>query len=290
MPKSSPDDRTPAANTFFGSSLERAAPTDGVRLPDRFTAKELESAWVRANQPYERLFALPKETREELRHPFTLRVYLDLVAQGDGPPQQTRRTDLLRAWLDRRLDVEIRPTERLSRQQLEQSLIAIAAKLIEARGGSLCVDELSGVPRFNPTHPPGPVVERLLAANILESVPGRRDHIRFAVEAVQDFYRAEAEMEVINGAPVHAAEEFAKISFTEAYPRLARISQMLQVRDESHQEFVACLAAADPRKGAVVMRCDPSQYPPSLREAVLDALGCRLPLATAFAARLLFIS
>jgi hypothetical protein len=265
------DDRTPTV-TALGSSVKRTDRTDGIRLPDRFTAEELETAWVRAGCPPAHLFALPRETHEELHHPFTLRVYLDLLAQGGGPPRQTTQADLLRAWLDRRLDTEIRSSDRLSHQQFEQALVTIAIKLSEAGGGSLSVDDLSGVPRFDPHNPPGLVVERLLAANILESVPGRRDRIRFTVEAVQEFYRAEGEMATIDKAPALAAEEFARLSFTEAYPRLSRIAQLLG-NSEAHQQFVACLASADACKAAVVMRSAPSKYPSSVREQVVSVLG-----------------
>jgi hypothetical protein len=288
MPSADRDDRN-ASMVESDWSVEVTDPTDGTRIPDKFTAKELETAWIRAGQPRDRFFLLPSETREELRHPFTLRVYFDLLEIGGIPPQPTR-ADLLRVWLDRRLTKEVNPAERLTQEQFRQALVTIAARLAEVGGGCLSVDDLEGVPRFDATHPPGPVVERLLAANILESVPDQPDRIRFAVEAVQDFYRAEAEMAEIVRTPDKSAQTFAGLSFTEAYPRLARIGQLL-VTSEARHRFVACLAAADACKAAVVVRCDPSKYASSLRHAVADALGSQITarhrVRGAFAIRLL---
>lgn len=274
MPRDILDERAPAM-TATGATMARTDPTDGVRLPDRFTEREQETAWVRAGRSRERLFALPAETREELRHPFTLRIYLDLLSQGEGLPRQTTRADLLEAWLNRRLDAETVPRKRLSRHQFRQALILVATRLAESGGGSLSVDDLSGVPRFDPRHPPGPVVERLLAANILESVPGHPDRIRFAVEAVQDFYQAEAEVEAIAEAPAQMAERFANLRFSDAYPRLARIGQLLTNHEARHQ-FMDCLADADPSKAAVVLRENPSKYQPLLRQKVVDGLGLEI--------------
>jgi hypothetical protein len=273
MPEDAPNDRTPT-RTGARSSVERTDPAEGIRLPDRFTEAELQAAWGRAGQPVPQLFALSEEAREELRHPFTLRVYLDLVSEGVVPPRPATRAELLELWLNRRLDTEAAPSERITRQQFQTALRIIATRLAESSGGSLLVDDLDGadVPRFDATRPPGPVVERMLAANILESVPGHPDHIRFAVEAVQDFYRAEAEVAAIVEAPGRVAEQFGRLRFTAAYPRLARIGQML-VSHEVRHTFVTHLANADPRKAAVVLRADPAKYSPELRRKVTAELG-----------------
>jgi HEAT repeat protein len=271
MPKNEIDGREPtsiAAEVY----LDRVEPTDGIPLPDRFTEDELKGAWVRAGCLLTQLSALPQEAREELRHPFTLRVYLDLLAGQGGPPKRITRSDLLETWLSRRLEKEAVPTERLAPQQFRDALIAIALRVAKDGGGSLPVDELTNVPRFDPTAPPGPIVERLLRANILESVPGRPDRIRFVFEAVQDFYRAEAEIIAIEKDPEQAAKQIAALRFTDAYPRLARIGRLLIDKEARHQ-YAKYLAAADPRKAAIVVRCDPSRYEPSVRQQVTDGLG-----------------
>jgi HEAT repeat protein len=273
MPKGSEDDRTPFS-VAMQSSVERTDPVEGIRLPDKFTEAELEAVWVRAGQAGEQLFALPAEAREELRHPFTLRVYLDLLREGSVPPRLTTRAGLLEAWLNRRLDAEAVPEERLTRQQFQETLRIIATRLAEATAGSLVVDDLADadVPRFDAAHPPGPAVERLIAANILESVPGSPDRIRFVVETVQDFYRAESEVAAIAEAPAQAAERFCQLGFTEAYPRLARIGQLL-VNQEARHAFAEHLASADPRLAAVVVRADPTKYTQGGRRKVVEELG-----------------
>jgi hypothetical protein len=271
MQREAPDERTPAT-TLRRSSFERTDPADGIRLPDRFSEGDLEAAWLRAGRSRDSLFGLPGEAREELRHPFTLRVYLDLSSSGSAVSGRTRRAELLEAWLNRWLDQEAVPGERLTRQQYQQALGVIATLLAGSGAGSLAVDDLAGVPRFDRTRPPGPVVERLVAASVLESVPGQPDRIRFAVETVQDFYRAEAEVTAIVAAPAHAAEEHAKLRFTEAYLRLTRIGQLL-AKVEARHEFVGHLADADPLKAAVVLRADPTRYEPELQRKVTAELG-----------------
>src|SRR5205823_2104649 len=114
---------------------------------------------------------------EELRHPFTLRVYLDLLSAASISPELTTRAELLEAWQNRRLDVEAVAGERLTRQQFQKALRFVASRLAESRTGSLAVDDLVGVPRFDPARPPGAVVERLVTANVLESLPGHPDRI-----------------------------------------------------------------------------------------------------------------
>ena len=274
MQSEAPDERTATAATER-SSGERTDPAAGIRLPDRFREGELEAAWLRASRSRESLFGLSAESREELRHPFTLRVYLDLSSSGIVLPGRITRAELLEAWLNRRLDLETVAGERLTRQQYQQALRTIANRLAESGAGSLSVDDLAGLPRFDSARPPGPAVERLIAANVLESVPGQPDRIRFAVEAVQDFYRAEAEVGAIVAAPARMAEEFGKLRFTEAYPRLARIGQLL-VKEDARHDFVGYLALADPRKAAVVLRANPAGYDPEVRQMLIADLGLQI--------------
>lgn len=271
MHADAPDDRT-AATTTSRASVELVDPADGIRLPDRFSEPELEAAWVRAGRSPEQLLALPLEAREELRHPFTLRVYLDLWPVGSAPPGLTSRAELLEAWLNRRLDAEAVPEEWLTRRQYQDALRTVAARLAESDAGSLAVDDLTGVPRFDPARPPGVVVERLVAANVLESVPGHADRIRFAVEAVQDFYRAEAEVAAIVAAPLQSADDLAELTFTKAHTRLARIGQ--RIKDEPcRNEFVSRLAERDAAKAAVVLRAAPLAFESSVRKAVAAKLA-----------------
>ena len=251
-------------------SFERRELSDGIQLPDRFTKAELDEAWQRAGRSGRELDILPAESKEELRHPFTLRVYLDLCTSGCHESIQVMRASLLETWLNQRLDAEV--SGRLSRDLFQMTLRWIAKRLGELSVGSLAVDEMGGVPRFNAANPPGEVVERLIHSNILESVSGRRDHVRFAVESVQDFYRAEAELGDVVAAPRDVAEKFARLPFTEAYGRLARLGQLLVNVEERH-EFIDGLGTADARMAAVVLRADPKSYGSGARKRVCEQLG-----------------
>jgi hypothetical protein len=265
------EDRSPMTNARR-FAVEQSDPESGVRLPERFSPEELENAWLRGGLSREQLFLLPPESREELRHPFTLRVYLDLCANENAPSRPFTRVDLLQTWLNRRLDLEASVSERATRQTYQEALRIIAGRLAEVGGGSLAVDDLDTVPRFDAVRPPGVVVERLVAANILETVPGHLDRIRFAVEAVQDFYHAESEVASIVEAPSEAAEQFARLSFTKAYPRLARIGQRL-FNEPARHEFARHLADVDARMAGIVIRADPTKYTHDVRRAVTEELG-----------------
>jgi HEAT repeat protein len=271
MPKPALDNRSPV-NVAEPQQPDRVDPVGGIRLPDRFTEDELEAAWLRAGQARQRLFALPAEVRGELRHPFTLRVFLELRSQDGGIPPIPTRVALLECWLNRRLDAESLPRDRITRSLFQRALRTLASRAADANSGSICVDDLSDVPRFNPAHPPGPVLQRLIEANILEPVPGQPDRIRFAVEAVQDFYRAEADIEEIRAAPAPMAEAYSRLSFTAAYTRLERVGHRLA--DESvRDEFARRLAELDARMATVVVRASVGRFSPDIRRKIAEELG-----------------
>src|SRR5208337_3074644 len=108
MPPTAPKERSPV-KVAERNQAERSDPANGVRLPDRFSEDELEAAWLRASQPRQDLFAFPDDVRGELRHPFTLRVFLELRNQGGHLPQTLTRVALLECWLNRRLDTVALP-------------------------------------------------------------------------------------------------------------------------------------------------------------------------------------
>ena len=272
LPQSRPDDH--AAGIPLGRSpVERHDPLRGNRLPDRFTQHELEGAWEHGGQAPERLFAPSNRFREELRHPFTLRIYLDLISGPGAAVAVSTRSELMGLWLDRRLEAEAtRGGQRLSKEILQTALRIIATRIAESGDASSAVDALSGVPRFDATHPPGPVVEQLLNANILETLPGAPDRIRFAIEAVQDFYRAEADVADIVTAPEHMAERLSQSLFSDIAPRLTRIGQLLATQEVRHR-FVDCLAGFDVHMAAVVLQSATTQYTPEVRQRVTADLA-----------------
>jgi HEAT repeat protein len=274
MPGTVSDDRSPV-NISERRQDERLDPVDGFRLPDRFSEEELEAAWLRSGQPRHDLFDFPAEAREELRHPFTLRVFLDLRRQEWLPPRILTMTVLLERWLNHRLDTETMPRERITRLQFQEALRLVATRLTAANAGHVTVDELGGVPRFDPTHPPGPVVQRLIEANILESLPGQPDKLRFSVAAVYDFYQAEADFEEIKNNPGEMAERYSRLSFTTAYPRLARLGYRL-VEEGVRDEFARRLADQDARMAAIVLRAAVAKYPPDIRARTVGGLGDQL--------------
>jgi HEAT repeat protein len=274
MPPLAVDERSPV-NVIERQQVERNDPVAGIRLPDRFSGDELEAAWLRAGQSRQDLLTLPTDVRGELRHPFTLRVFLELRSQGGGMPPSLTRAALLECWLNRRLDAESLPRDRITRNLFQQSLRALASRLAVANSGSISVDELTDVPRFDPAYPPGPVVQRLIEANILETVPGQPDKIRFAIEAVQDFYRADADIEAISNDPASVAEEYEGLRFTTAYTRLERIGHGLA--DESvRDDFASYLAVLDARMAAVVVRAAAGRFSPDTRRTIAEELGQQL--------------
>lgn len=274
MPNPNPNTHSPV-RVSDRSQIEKSDPAAGLRLPDRFSESELEAAWLRAGRSRSELYNLPSEARFEIRHPFTLRVILDLQMQDGKLPDSVTRMALLERWLNHRLDAEAILSERITRSQFQQALRMVASRITETNTCSVAVDGLSGVPRFDSIHPPGPVVQRLIGAGILESLPNQPDHIRFTIEAVQDFYRAEADVEDIKSDPSRIASCFSHLSFTSAYPRLVRIGNRL-VEEEVRQKFVLQLLEADAKMAAVVVRAKPQCYTSDIIETIASKLSSQI--------------
>ncbi len=164
------------------------------------------------------------------------------------------------------------PRERITRSHFQQALRVVARRLADANSGSVSVDELTGVPYFNPAKPPGLVVQRLIEASILESLPGRPDRVRFSVEAVQDYYQAEVDIEEIKADPSRMAEVYSRLQFTTAYLRLLRIGHS-QVGGGDLDEFARRLAELNAWMAAVVLRPAPHRFSPDIRARIADELG-----------------
>lgn len=283
-------DRVPIGDQ---SPLEEGHVTDGIRLPDRFAEQELVTAWRAAGLSLDRLYALPPDTRDELRHPFTLRTYADLPDLQDAPKRLTRY-ELLEMWLNHRLRITANRSERVSLDTFHAALRAIASRL-GAGAGCVSVDDLIDVPRFTPGNPPGPVVEHLLGASILESVPDDPSLIRFVHEAVRDYYRAEIDLESLSVNPKAVATQFSRSRFTIAYPRLSRLGKLLASRADKCGEqwltFLESLTAANCSMAAVVLMASPMSYPQQIRQDIIDGvasnISSRFSVHAAFAITLL---
>jgi hypothetical protein len=271
MPRIMGDERTPTTTSWYDQA-RRHDPASGVRIPEQFSLADLERAWVRGGRAVEDLHCLPAATQAELRHPFTLRIFLDL-AETHGAGQGVRtRTEVLGAWLDNRLAAEEKAEDYLTRKVYHDALRTIATKLQEVGSGSIPLDDLRDVRRFDQTSPPGPVVRRLLSANLLETVPDQPDRIRFAVEAVQDFYLGEADFLAVVERPTEVADRLGRQTFSEVHNRLQRLGQRI-AGHLCRSDFVIRLASHDPAKAALVLQAAPLAYEPSVRSEVVGRLG-----------------
>jgi hypothetical protein len=257
------------------SQVEKTDPAYGVRIPDLFTEEELEAAWLRAGRNRSDLLTLSVDARAELRHPFTLRTFLEVISQEGIPAIKITKAALLELWLNRRLDVESLPQERITQSHFQTALQVVAGQIAESNTGSVSVDSLTNVPRFDSTRPPGPVLQRLIDASILESLPRQTDHIRFTVEAVQDFYLAEADVGKIKNDVKSMVEIFSKLTFSSAYTRLVRIGSRIVTEEVCH-EFIRLLLHVDVRKAAILLRASPSHYDPEIRAKIADELGTQI--------------
>ncbi len=288
MARMSTDDRE-AATPSNRSALTQSEPSAGVRLPGPFSLAELKGAWIAAGRPPDALSALRGEVREELRHPFTLRAFLELSAGAEVVSAPTR-TDIMSAWLDVRLRAEEDPASRITAEVYRVTLVEVAKRISATNAGSIGVDELHGVSRFDASRPPGPVVERLLHVGILESLPGRADRIRFVFEAVQDFFLAEDDVAAVASDTQTVALDLVKGSFSKAYIRLERLGRGL-IGSPLRNELLSALADLDPVRAAVVMQAHPSAYDSEVRERIVTALeeglGSRHRARAAFSANLL---
>ncbi len=260
--------------------IEPANQTDKLRevgspltFPKQFCEQELRRAWIRAGRPATELYGLPTEVRDALRHPFTLHAFLDLLqATGCIPPLVLSRPGILEAWLNLRLDAEAVQCEHLARDVYRQALCIFAARLDDSATGWLSVDELKDVPRFDVSRPPGPVIDRLIASNIIQTVPGHAERIRFSFEAVHDYFLAEHEVTQISSDPAKVLEPYRRLNFSQCCTRLAQIGRKTP-GVANRNEFVALLTDDDPAKAAVVLRAEPLQFGSEIRSKVVDGLA-----------------
>lgn len=128
------------------------------RLPGLLSDDELNRAWQRSGRDTRSLYELPPSTRNELRHAFTLRVYLDLTQAHSQTPPKPTRSSLIDLWLRRRLETESARLPRCSAEMLAKNLKLIAKRLDTEASSSLSVDQLTEIDRFDPVNPPGPAM------------------------------------------------------------------------------------------------------------------------------------
>ena len=270
MPKPDGLDRqpTPAADRTSNVIFD---PMMGVKLPDQFSEPELEQAWTTAGRMRHELFANHPRVLQELRHPFTLRTYLDLIAGAAVDPRLQTRADILEAWLNQRLKLEEDAGDHLTRPLYRKALSMIASEINRSVSGWVSVNDLEGFPRFDRLHPPGPAVKRLISAGILQTSRDDSSRIRFDSEAVLDYFRAENEVARIVAGPLEAVLDSFGASFSKEFTRLSQIGRRIH-SEECRRAFLGGLADRDPAKAAVVLAARPDAYDAWLRKRIVDGL------------------
>jgi hypothetical protein len=197
---------------------------------------------------------------------------VDLLNSGTMLAELRTRSGIMRLWLRNRLKAEASPNARISDTQFHCCLSLIAKAAAANQNAWISVDEISNVPRFEPSKPPGPVVERLISANILETHPERPDHIRFSFEAVYDFFLADSMVTEIEREPIATASAFAQTSLSRSVTRLECIGDQIMSR-QGAEEFIRALATHDGPMAAVVLRPGINSYSSSCRELVVSAVA-----------------
>ncbi len=256
-------------------------------LPRRFTAAELESAWVRAKRGLPELYILPGHVRGALTHPFTLGAYLKLTASVPRPDLTTQAA-IVTAWLEERLEREADTAARLGTPELARALEWTASRLEDRATRWLTLNDFMGAPRFSEQNPPGPAIECLLSSSVLEAHPGDPGLIGFAEEAVFDHVLASVDAKEVAQHAAAAVERLKALSFTRARHRVERLSAL---PEPALEEFARALNATDPTLAAVAVSAAPLSISPTTRAAIAGAVGTMLTSANrvdaAFAIELL---
>jgi hypothetical protein len=244
----------------------------GISIVAPFTDHELSQAWTKAGfdgHP----FVHHDSLRDEMRHPFTFHTARELVRTGIPLSTLRTRTDLIRIWINERLKSEsLKTSNRISPELFREVLLDLSNRAEHAPGGWLQVDKLAGVSRFNATSPPGPAVEGLLHANLLESRRPFGAEIRFTFDAVHDFFLAERDAAELNDSSIHAVVDgFAIGSFTDCEWRLERMGGQLAAHPLRNQ-FAEMLIGRDLWKAAALMRGQPDAFDRELLNKLIELL------------------
>ncbi|NQV25819.1 MAG: hypothetical protein HQ518_15785 [Rhodopirellula sp.] len=248
----------------------------GHEIPGRFTLEEAVKAWVKRQLSQETWWQLPKQVRQELTHPFTMKAAIELLSNGVLSDELTTQTGILELWIEHRLNTETETVTRIATSLFRQSLLAVARTVARNDSGWAQVDQLNDdpqfpVPRFDSVNPPGPVVERLINASILETHPDHDDRIRFTFEVLQDFFFAESSVSEVRAQPELSARGFAALTFSDIAVQLERLGEQL-AGETAGEQFVAELARHDGPMAATAIHHSPHRYSPNCRTTVVGQL------------------
>ena len=166
-------------------------------LPKAIQRAELRLAWTRAGRAATEFYGLPGEVCEALRHPFTLHAFLGLREKTAMLPSSLA-SRYPRGVAESPARCRSRPLRTSDTRPLSSGSPRhcspagwVCHRFVE------CGRTETDVPRFDPAQPPGLAVERLIASNIIQTVPDHQDRIRFSLEAVGDYFLAENEVKQI---------------------------------------------------------------------------------------------
>jgi hypothetical protein len=244
----------------------------GFSFPELLNQQELEAAWTSRGRAASELASLGASVRAELSHPFTLRAFLDLTSALSTDPPITRASVLDR-WIAERLRRESSIAERLTPEVYRKSLIGLAACLRHARGW-VPIEDLRDLPRYNPVSPPGPAVERLVAAGLIElSASGLE--VRFGHESIADFFAGELDAGGALQDPAAAAEELLQGTYSKVALRLEVIGHHVKP-SAPPLEFVEQLARRDSARAILVMLGCPYAFPDHLRSVTVNSLASEI--------------
>lgn len=244
----------------------------GFDLPELLNEHELEDGWTTRGRAASELASLSADVRTELSHPFTLRAFLDL---STTPSTDTRitRTSVLDRWITERLKAEASPVELLTPDVYRRSLIGLAARLRHARGW-VRIEDLSDLPRYNPTRPPGRAVERLVAAGLIELNTSALE-VRFGHESIADYFEGELDVSRAVQDPANAADDLLRGTYSTAALRLEVIGHHVN-ESTPPLEFVEILARRDPAMAILVMLGAPHRFGDRLRSRAVASLASEI--------------
>ena len=245
---------------------ERVAHQVGLNQPllEPFTLEELASAWQRAGQSRESFDQLTPEALGQLRHPFTFHAYVEVAREKALTSKDLTGAGLVALWLKHRLKLEEDKALHLSERLYWNALIEIA-RLMQSNGDSVIeVDTLLTVPRFDAAHPPGPVVDRLIDSNILETLEGQSDAIRFVFDAVFEFFVGEADIEGIRRDRKAVVSSLIQETLSTTWTRLGRIGSQIAGTPYADQ-FLSDLIRRDYAMASVLMQSNPGGFSLEIR-------------------------
>jgi HEAT repeat protein len=241
----------------------------GYTLPERFSPNELRLAWNKFGLEVSDLEGAPNEVRQELSHPLTLRAWVDIIKAGNAPKLPNTRDEIIELWIRCRLEQEVDSVSRISAELLWTVMIEIAKRINAGGETYLSVDELSGVPRFDPSRPPGEAVERLINANLFEFIEGRNDSIRFVLDTVYEFFLAEADFDEIRKDSQRVVSSIGGKTFSKMATRLGRIGSRLAGSPEG-DVFASSMAGHDHAKALAIIQGRPNKFSAETRRCILN--------------------